>query len=227
MPFIESSLSLDPAPVDRRRSGYTSRSADNRVVAPDLDSWLEHPQVRIRHRRVTAVAPEVLWAAARCVNLRDARRLGRLIRWRIPGLAADLRFDEMFRSPPFNLLHEDETSMVSGLVGRIWTLRRDYPRLRDPDEFREWSARGTVRVLFANWVEPEPEEGAALVSETRVSAVDRWGRLGLGAVRPLIARSHGLIATDGIDAAVRAARDQSASADSPSARRRRSSGATR
>jgi hypothetical protein len=173
-------------------------------MAPDLDVWLPRPQIRIHHRREAAVGPIELWQAAQSVRLRDARRLGRLIRLRIPGLAPDLRFDDMFRGPPFNVLVDEEQTLVSGLVGRIWTIRRDYPVLEGPEEFREWSARGTVRVLFANWVEPVTEDRTALVSEVRVQAVDRRGRLGLAAVRPLITSSHYLIGRDGMQAALRA-----------------------
>ncbi len=53
---------------------------------------------------------------------------------------------------------------MSGIVGRIWTLRRDYPELRDPEEFRAWSTPGTARVVFANWI-----EGDALVLRDRGS----------------------------------------------------------
>jgi hypothetical protein len=197
-------------------------------VRPDLDTWLDRPQITIAHRRETDLPPDELWAAARAVRLADTRRLGRLVRWRIPGLGPDLTFDELFRSPPFNVLAQpaDGCGLLAGLVGRIWTLRRDYPVLSDPDEFRTWRRPGTVRVLFANWVEPLEGGGAALHSETRVAPVDRWGRIGLGAVRPLIASSHGLISSDGIEAALRMAAGQS-SAGSPTATRRRSSGATR
>lgn len=174
-------------------------------MRPDLDHWLEQPQITIRHQREAHAEPAVLWAAARAVRLADTRRLGRLVRWRIPGLSPELTFDEMFRRAPFNLLVDGERLIVSGLVGRIWTLRRDYPRLSGPEEFRAWSGANTVRVLFANWVQEEGPGRASLVSETRVRAVDRWGRIGLGAVRPLIASSHHLISSDGIDAALRRA----------------------
>lgn len=179
-------------------------------MPPDLDFWLPAPQIRVRHRREAAVDPAELWNAAQSVRLRDARRLGRLVRLRIPGLSPELRFDEMFRSLPFNVLVEDERALVSGVVGRIWTIRRDYPRLSGPEEFRSWSQRGTVRVLFANWVEPAGDGRSALVSETRVQAVDRRGRLGLAAVRPLISSSHQLIGRDGIRAALRAVGDSRA-----------------
>jgi hypothetical protein len=176
-------------------------------MPPDLDAWLPDPQIRVRHRREAQAAPAELWAAAQAVRLRDARNLGRLVRLRIPGLSSDLRFDEMFRAPPFYVLFEDELTLVSGLVGRIWTMRRDYPSLSGSDEFRSWSRRGTARVLFANWVEPADVGRAVLASETRVQAVDRRGRLGLAAVRPLIHSSHQLISRDGMRAALRAAGD--------------------
>jgi hypothetical protein len=187
-------------------------------MVPDLDTWLDRPQIRIRHRREANAAPDELWAAAQAVRLRDTRSLGRLIRLRIPGLSPDLRFDEMFRAPPFNVLFEEERALVSGLAGSIWTIRRDYPRLSGADEFRSWSQRGTARVLFANWVEPVGSGRAALVSETRVQAVDRRGRLGLALVRPLISSSHQLISRDGIRAALRVVGDTQAAQSAESER---------
>ena len=128
------------------------------------------------------------------------------MRWRIPGLAADLSFHRLFRHDPFLTLIEDqERALVSGLVGRIWTLRRDYPQLSDPEQFRHWAANGTARVLFANWVEPLTAGGAVLCSETRVHAVGVQGRLGLATLRPVVRAFQQLIATDGIEEAVRRA----------------------
>jgi len=175
-------------------------------LRPDLDHWLDRPTVRITHRRETEAEPDALWAAAQGVRLSETRRLGRLLRLRIPGLPADISYAELFRSPPFTVLHEDEHALLAGIVGRIWTIRRDYPTLADPDEFRHWSARGTVRVLFANWVEPAGAGRTALVSETRVGAGDRLASLGLAAVRPLIVASHQLIGSEGLERAVSAAR---------------------
>jgi hypothetical protein len=174
-------------------------------VRPDLDHWLPRPVVRIVHRREALAPPDVLWAAARAVRLSHTPRLGRLVRLRIPGLPADAAYDEMFRADPFTVLYEDSCSLVSGLVGRIWTVRRDYPVLAEPEEFRSWSAGATVRVLFANWVERVGNGGSALVSESRISSGDRLARLGLAAVKPLIVASHQLIGREGLEAAVRAA----------------------
>jgi hypothetical protein len=179
-------------------------------ASPDLDHWLDRPSVRIRHRRETDADPAVLWAAAQAVRTSETRRLGRLVRLRIPGLPADLSYHELFHAPPFIVLYEDDHALLAGIAGRIWTIRRDYPILAEPEDFRRWSARGTVRVLFANWVEPVGVHAAALISETRVSGGDRLARLGLAAVRPLIVASHQLIASEGLERAVsRTARAQS------------------
>jgi hypothetical protein len=172
----------------------------------DLEHWLPSPTVRVSHRRESTVGPDDLWEAACSVGLDDSALLGRMVRWRIPGLARDLSFDHLFRRDPFTvLIGNQERALLSGLVGRIWTLRRDYPQLSDPEQFREWSERGTARVLFANWVEPLPAGGAVLHSETRVHALGTQARIGLATLRPVIRAFQQLIATDGIEEAVRRA----------------------
>ncbi len=174
-------------------------------MKPDLDSWLPDPTVRVAHRRESEVAPERLWAAAREVQLADTAVLGRLVRWRIPGTTLEQRFDELFREAPFLALEESDGALVSGIVGRIWTLRRDYPVLEDPEQFRDWSRRGSARVLFANWVDGAHAGKATLHAEVRVQAFGAQGRFGVRAVRPLISGFQQLIGSEGIEAAVRLA----------------------
>jgi hypothetical protein len=176
-------------------------------VKPDLDRWLPDPGLRVSHRRESGAPADLLWDAARRLRLADTAMLGRLIRWRIPGTRGDIPFSELFRNPPFIALadHDHEQAFVAGLVGRIWTLRRDYPRLAVPEEFSEWSKRGTARVLFANWIEPVADGLSALASETRVEAFGTQGRVGVAAVRPLVSSFQHLIGSDGIAAAIRLA----------------------
>ncbi|MBV9050669.1 MAG: hypothetical protein JOY58_20575 [Solirubrobacterales bacterium] len=175
----------------------------------DLDRWLADPAIRITHRRDSSATPESLWEAARGVRLTDTMLLGKLVRWRIPGVPAGISYDELFRSPPFVVLVEGEQLLISGLVGRIWTLRRDYPSLTDPSSFRAWSEAGTARVLFANWAAPPgaSDARAALWSETRLEAFGAQGRIGLATVRPLIRGFQQLVASDAIAAAVRRAEE--------------------
>src|ERR1044072_536666 len=147
------------------------RAADD-TRADLLDAWLPDPKVRTHHRCAAAVDPDALWESATTLPLSDTRTLGRLVRWRIPGLARDLTYGELFRASPFTGLDEGPEHLVTGLCGRIWTLARDYPRLAGPDDFAGWDEPGTVRVLFGHWVEHDDDGGAALVSEARVQPTD-------------------------------------------------------
>ena len=142
------------------------------VVSDELDDWLPGAAIRTRHRRHAAATPGALWDAASTVRLADTRTLGRLVRWRIPGTPAGQSFRQLLAAYPFVVLAEGERWSVSGLCGRIWTPARDYPRLEDAQAFRAWDEPGTVRVLFAHWVEPDGD-GSVIVSEARVQPVDR------------------------------------------------------
>src|SRR4051794_11255891 len=106
------------------------------VVGVDLrlDDWLPAPQVRTRHRTVAHATPDRLWRTAETLSVCQAPMLGRVIRWRIPGTPRDLPYRDLFRCYPFTVLGEGEHSLASGLCGRIWTLQRDYPRLRSAEE---------------------------------------------------------------------------------------------
>jgi hypothetical protein len=174
-------------------------------AAPNLDAWLPDPALRVTHRRESTVSAAELWQAAGEVRVSDTAMLGRLVRWRIPSLARNVGYDDLFRQPPFLVLEEGEHALVSGLVGRIWTLRRDYPALGSPEEFADWSKGGTARVVIANWAVERPGGGSALVAEARVEPIGAQGRLGVAAVRPVVRAFQQLVATDGINAAVRRA----------------------
>ena len=110
--------------------------------------------MRTRHGRRSPAPPERLWTAANEVRMSETHSLGRLVRWRIPGVRTEQTFGELLAAYPFCVLDEGEHWSISGLCGRIWTLQRDYPRLDGPEAFRAWAEPGTVRVLIANWVSP-------------------------------------------------------------------------
>jgi len=176
---------------------------DTRPTAPAdlLDAWIADPTVRTHHRRAVDAYPQALWESATSLRLSDTRTLGRLVRWRIPGLERDLTYGELFRAYPFTVLEEDEHHVLAGLCGRIWTLARDYPRLDGPEAFAEWAAPGTVRVLFGHWVEPDPDGGAELVSEARVQPTDRTAAKRLRALWKVIGPFERLVGAEAISAA--------------------------
>jgi hypothetical protein len=175
------------------------------MAAERLDAWLGAPAVRTHHRRSAAASTQALWDRATEVRLDETRTLGRLVRWRIPGLGPDPTYHELFRAYPFCVLEEDEHLLVTGLCGRIWTLARDYPRLAGPDAFRDWDEKGTVRVAFAHWVEPGEDGRAELVSEARVEPVDARAGLRLRALWTVIGRFERLVGAEPLDLAARRA----------------------
>ena len=175
------------------------------MTADRLDAWLPTATIRTQHRRSSAAPPERLWESARSVKLADARTLGRVVRWRIPGTDAGATFDQLLRGYPFMLLDEDEHLLVSGLCGRIWTLARDYPQLPGPAAFRDWRETGTVRVVIANWLEPLPDGRTEIVSEARVAAVDRTAALRLRALWVIIGPFDHLVGAEGLTVAARRA----------------------
>lgn len=170
-----------------------------------LDAWPPNAAVRSVHRRGAAVDPARLWEAAHEVRLRDTRTLGRLVRWRIPGVPESQTFHGLLAEYPFVVLDEGPTWSISGLCGRIWTLHRDYPRLSGPEEFRTWSRRDTVRVLFAHWVEQRDDGTSALVSEARVAPTDRRAAVRLRSLWLVIGVFERLIGAEPVALAVEGA----------------------
>lgn len=171
----------------------------------DLDTWLPAPAIRTRHRREAAVPSAQLWRTARGLRVDATGPLGRVVRWRIPGLPAGVSYAELFAAPPFTVLDEGDGWSVSGLAGRIWTLRRDYPRLEGPEAFARWAEPGTVRVAFAHWVEPLGPGRSALFSEARVAPVDRRAGLRLRALWTVVGPFERLIGGEALARVVRTA----------------------
>ena len=169
-----------------------------------LNAWVADPAIRIHHSRRAHADPDVLWRAASRVRLRDTRSLGRIVRWRIPGLDPSLSYHDMVRGDPFSVLEEDERLLISGMVGRIWTIARDYPHLDGPEAFSAWHESGTARVVFAHWVRPL-DDGAELVSEARVEAVDRVAGLRLRALWSVVGPFQRLVAAEPLALAARVA----------------------
>ncbi len=175
------------------------------VSSEDLDAWVRSPAVRTRRERAAAVDADELWRAASSVRLSDTRTLGRLVRWRIPDTPADLRFAELFERYPFTPLESGPNHFLSGLCGRIWTFRRDYPRLENASAFRSWNEPGTARVLFAHWSEADGNGGSRIVSEARVEPVDRPAAVRLRALWAVVGRFEPLIGSEPLALAARRA----------------------
>lgn len=182
--------------------------------AIDLDAWLPDPEIVTRHQRTAQADPDSLWSAARGVRLDDTRTIGRLVRWRIPGVPDGQSFMALLAEDPFTVLDEGRHHSISGLCGRIWTLQRDYAQLAGPDDFMAWDEPRTVRVLFAHWVAAGPDAGSAtLHSEARVAPTDSIATIRLRALWLAVSPFERLIGAEPL--AIAAARARSDAAPRP------------
>ncbi len=182
--------------------------------AMDLDAWLPAAEIVTRHRREARADPDALWSAARSVRLDQTRTIGRLVRWRIPGVPADQSFMRLLAEDPFTVLDEGAHHSISGLCGRIWTLQRDYAQLRGPDDFMAWDAPRTVRVLFAHWVTPGGDgRGSTLHSEARIGPTDSIATMRLRALWLAVGPFERLIGAEPL--ALAAARAEAAARQRP------------
>lgn len=179
----------------------------------DLDAWLPDPAIVTRHHRSAAADPDALWASARSVRLDETRTIGRLVRWRIPGVPPDQSFMGLLAEDPFTVLEEGPRHSISGLCGRIWTLQRDYAQLDGPDDFMAWDVARTVRVVFAHWVTPPSNGRATLHSEARVAPTDSIATMRLRALWLAVGPFERLIGAEAL--ALAAARAESDAARHP------------
>ena len=127
------------------------------------------------------------------------------MRWRIPGTSSDLLFRDLFRQYPFTVIAEGTRWSVSGMCGRIWTIRRDYPRIEGADDFLTWEERGTVRVLLAHWIERDGPGQNAIVSEARIKPVNGQAGLRLRALWAVVGHFERLIGGEALRIAARRA----------------------
>lgn len=174
------------------------------MVEDALERWGAKPSVASRHSRSARADAQALWDVASTIRLSDTRTLGRLVRWRIPNTPASLTYHELFSRYPFTVLESGDTWQLSGLCGRIWTLARDYPQLDGPADFEAWKERGTVKVLFAHWTRPAGN-GAELISEARVTAVDRRAAVRLRGLWSVVSPFERLVGAEPLAIAARRA----------------------
>jgi hypothetical protein len=134
-------------------------------VAP-LDRWLPEFDVRERHARDLAVAPERALRLALDLPVAPDPVVAALLRLR--GLRTDTRIEEFFTSQGFEPLERTATTFVVGVVSTPWRPRGGLGPFDSPRP-------GTVRIV-ADFRAEERPAGCLLSTETRVAAVDERAR---------------------------------------------------
>ena len=172
----------------------------------EVQDWLPGCQARLRFARASTASPEALWEAAQAVELRDAPRLNRLIRWRLGKHAppSETTFEEFFRTGIFMLLEEGERLYISGVAGKIWAPSGYYAHFETAGDYRQYRARGTAKVVLKNAVR-EHRGGSEIVSEARVWCADRRTQVIFRPFWAVVSPLARFIYSDGLAAAVRRA----------------------
>jgi hypothetical protein len=176
------------------------------VSTTQVQDWLPGCHARLYKARVSTASPEQLWEAAESVRLRDAPRLGRLIRWRLGKHAPSpgTTFEEFFRTGIFMLLEEGERLYISGVAGKIWAPSGAYAHFETAGEYREYRARGTAKVVLKVEVR-EHERGSQIISEARIWCADRRTEMIFRPFWMLVAPFARFVYSDGFAAAVKRA----------------------
>lgn len=175
-------------------------------MTTSISDWLPGHHARLCQARASTATPDELWAAAQTVQLRDAPRLNRLIRWRLGkhAPAPEVTFEEFFRTGIFMLLEEGERLYISGVAGRIWTPSGDYAQLETAGEYREYTRRGSAKVVLKTEVR-EHERGSEIVNEAWIWCADRRTLLVFKPFWQVVRPFARFIYTEGLAAAVRRA----------------------
>jgi hypothetical protein len=134
-------------------------------VAP-LDRWLPEFDVRERHARELAVAPERALELALSLPAASDRVVGALLRLR--GLRTDMRIEEFFILQGFEPLERTATTFVVGVVSTPWRPRGGLGPFDAPRP-------GTVRIV-ADFRAEGRAARCVLSTETRVAAIDERAR---------------------------------------------------
>jgi hypothetical protein len=102
------------------------------------------------------------------------------------------------------------------LLGRLIRWRIPATSADQPPGFRDWDMSGTVRVLFAHWVERGDRDEFALVSEARVQPVDLRAERRLRVLWALVGPFESRAGAEALKAVVRRAENgASHSVDGP------------
>jgi hypothetical protein len=176
------------------------------VSTTEAQSWLPGCHARLHHARVSTATPDELWEAAQSIQLRDAPRLCRLIRWRLGRHAPppETTFEEFFRTGIFMLLEEGERLHVSGVAGKIWAPSGDYAQFETAGEYREYRARGTAKVVLKTSVVAH-ERGSQIVNEARIWCADRRTQVIFRPFWAVVRPFAHFVYSEGLAAAVRRA----------------------
>jgi len=190
-----------------------------------LDTFLprfDHNEVHSRHvkappARVLAAAREVTPGEVPLLVALMAIRSGPRLR----GLVLDRPIVRQFERSGFARLEETEDTLVLGGVGRYWTPSGGVRRVT-AEEWFAFDAPGYAKAAVDFRVEPAPDGGTTLWTETRITATDEAARRRFRCYWLLIHAGSAAIRIAWLRAIARRAERETQAASRPSASSSRS-----
>jgi hypothetical protein len=143
-----------------------------------IGAWLPDAEVVTRHETSVSLAPERALVLMLTMPAAPDRLVQALFRAR--GLSTDRTLGDLFP-----LLERTSTEAVFGFSGRPWRPTGAVGSFHEPEA-------GTVRIAAGFRAKPLAE-GAALVTETRVAAVDEHARRAFARYWRVVAPFSGLV----------------------------------
>lgn len=164
------------------------------MPAAILDDCLPEFDFGHRHAITVAASPARVYEAADTYRLNESRIIRALFRLR--GLPAPGTFRKSLRAIDFAILGEQPgREVVFGLAATLFSRRRFMAPadVQTLSGFRALSPRRTIKIAANLRVDPLPDGGARLSTETRVQCTDRAARAFFGAYWTLVRGPSGLI----------------------------------
>jgi hypothetical protein len=164
-----------------------------------LDEQMPVWDVRERHSVAVAASPERTLAAALEVTSREIPALRALMAVRTLGLSLRGRTDvpllRGFERMGFRVIGTSADEVAYGGAGRFWRASGGLRRV-PPEEFAAFADPGYAKAGFNFRVEPGPDGGCVLSTETRVVGTDPGASRRFRAYWTLVRPGSGLIRRD-------------------------------
>ena len=140
-----------------------------------IERFVPTAEVGSQHSVDVPTSPADTYEVIRTADLGGSRVVRMLFAVRGLPSRRPLTIETMERVGFVMLRQEPGRGLVLGVTGRFWTLRGDLRRI-DAAEFAEFAEPGYAKGAWSFAIEPGPDGGSIVTTETRVTTTDEGSR---------------------------------------------------